>query len=80
MPAVIFQVKKKQKEEAVQKQVEKVFFAVWLDLHKTETDLLRSLICSNVLLSVYSRLRTHAYINQLNPKYKRTIDIFIVPA
>lgn len=78
---MVFKVKKK---KTVQKQVEKVFFVcimgLWLDIHKMETDLLCSLICSNVLYCVYSRLRIHAYINQLNPKYKRTIDIFIVPA
>lgn len=52
---------------------------VWLDIHK-EFDLLWSLICSDVLLSVYSPLRIQAYVNQLKSKYKMTIDIFIVRA
>lgn len=47
-------------------------------IHKKEFDLLCSSICSDVLLSVYSPLRIQAYINQLNSKYKLTIDIFIV--
>lgn len=51
----------------------------WLDIHK-EFDLLWSLICSDVLLSVYSPLRIQAYVNQLKSKYKMTIDIFIVRA
>lgn len=69
------------KIKAIEKSTIRLYvgtMTVWLDIHK-ECDLW-SLICSDVLLSVYSPLRIQAYVNQLNSKYKMTIDIFIVQA